>query len=190
MEKHKTSSFFGHRNVKSSHKLNQTLKDTIENLIIYCNVSIFLFGSRSNFDYICYSVVTELKTKYPIIKRVFYTCKSEYCIIESERKKLERDYSNVVNQKIHLQGFEEEFEHKTKYSAGKASYVERNYAMINNSDYCIFFYDKNYLPEIRKYSKRSIGYYQPKSGTALAYKYAKQKKKITINLLHNKTQKN
>ncbi len=35
---------------------------------------------------------------------------------------------------------------------------------------------------MRKYSKRSIGYYQPKSGTALAYAYAKQKKKLIINV--------
>lgn len=61
--------------------------------------------------------------------------------------------------------------------------MERNQAMINDSDYCVFYYDKNYQPEMRKYSKRSIGYYQPKSGTALAYAYAKQKKKIMLNIL-------
>ena len=50
------------------------------------------------------------------------------------------------------------------------------------SDYCIFYYDENYQPEVRKYSKRSIGYYQPKSGTALAYNFAKQRKKTLINI--------
>ena len=50
--------------------------------------------------------------------------------------------------------------------------------MINDSDYCVFYYDETYQPEMRKYSKRSIDYYQPKSGTPLAYTYAKQKKKI------------
>ena len=79
-------------------------------------------------------------------------------------------------------GVEEEFEHKTKYTSGRASYVERNQAMINDGDYFIFYYDENYQPEMRKYSKRSIGYYQPKSGTSLAYDYAKQKKKIIINI--------
>ena len=54
--------------------------------------------------------------------------------------------------------------------------------MINDSDYCVFYYDENYQPEMSKYSKRSIGYYQPKSGTALAYAYAQQKKKIVINI--------
>ena len=54
--------------------------------------------------------------------------------------------------------------------------------MINDSDYCVFYYKDHYLPEMRKYSQRSIGYYQPKSGTALAYAYAKQKRKILINV--------
>ena len=55
--------------------------------------------------------------------------------------------------------------------------------MIDTSDYCVFYYDENYEPEIRKYTKRSIGYYQPKSGTAIAYAYAKRKKKFLINLV-------
>lgn len=76
-----------------------------------------------------------------------------------------------------------EVEHKTKYTSGRASYVERNQAMINDSDFCIFYYDENYEPEMRKYPKRSIGFYQPKSGTKLAYDYAKQKRKILINML-------
>lgn len=74
-----------------------------------------------------------------------------------------------------------EYEHKTKYTAGKASYIERNIAMIDDSDFCVFYYDENYTPETR-YFKRSIGYSHHKSGAKLAYNYAKQKKKILINI--------
>ena len=49
--------------------------------------------------------------------------------------------------------------------------------MINASDYCIFYYNLDYLPAKRKYSKRSVGEYQPKSGTALAFQYATKKKR-------------
>ena len=42
--------------------------------------------------------------------------------------------------------------------------------------------DEKYQPEMRKYSKRNIAYYQPKSGTAIAYAYARQKRKILINI--------
>ena len=60
--------------------------------------------------------------------------------------------------------------------AGRASYVERNQEMINASDFCVFYYNPSYLPPKRKYSKRDISEYQPKSGTRLAWGYAAQKK--------------
>ena len=179
----KTCSFFGHRKINITEELKQKVKEIIENLIIHHNVTIFLFGSRSDFNWLCHLVVTELKVKYPSIKRIAYTCKSEICILESEKQKWENIYSRFYGYEVCLLGVEEEFEYKTKYISGRASYVERNQAMINASDYCVFYYDKNYQPEMRKHSKRSIGYYQPKSGTSLAYNYAKQKKKGLINVI-------
>ena len=178
-------SFFGHRKIELTEELKQKVKEIIEDLIVNHNVLTFLFGSRSDFDYLCHLVVTELKEKYPKIKRITYTCRSESCILESERKKLEKLYSYFNKQEVNLLGVEEEFEHATKYTSGRASYVERNQAMINDSDYCVFYYDENYQPELRKYSRRSIGYYQPKSGTALAYAYAKQKQKTIFNVKKN-----
>ena len=174
--------FIGHRKIKITEELKAKVKEVIEDLIVNHNMLIFLFGSRSDFDCLCHLVVTELKEKYPNIKRIDYTCRSETCTLESERAHWEEVYSFFRKEKVTLLGVEEEYEHKTKYTSGRASYVERNQAMINDSDYCIFYYDENYQPEMRKYSKRSIGYYQPKSGTALAYAYAKQKKKIITNV--------
>ena len=71
--------------------------------------------------------------------------------------------------------------------AGKASYVERNQEMINQSDYCIVYYDDNYLPPRRKNSRRDLTDYQPKSGTAIAYDYAVKKKKKIINVFISTT---
>ena len=181
MEKHKACSFFGHRKIEISEELKQRVKGLIEDLIVKNNVSNFLFGSCSEFDELCHLLVTELKEKYPSIKRIAYTCKSEACILESEREQKEKAFSYVFKKEIHLLGVEEEFEHKTKYIAGRASYVQRNQAMIDNSDYCVFYYSESYQPEKRKYSKKGLCYYQPKSGTALAYAYAKQKNKIIYN---------
>ena len=180
---YKVCSFFGHRTIKITKELKEKAKKVIEDLIVNHNVLTFLFGSRSDFDHLCHLVVTELKEKYPNITRKCYTCRSETCTLESERAHWEEIYSHFRKEKVTLLGVEEEVEHKTKYTSGRAGYVERNQAMINDSDYCIFYYDENYQPEMRKYSKRSIGYYQPKSGTALAYAYAKQKKKIILNVL-------
>lgn len=180
--RYKICSFFGHRKIEITEELKQQVKEIVEDLIVNRNVLIFLFGSRSDFDYLCHLVVTELKEKYPIIKRIAYTCRHETCTLESEREHWEAVYSHFRKEKVTLLGVEEEVEHKTKYTSGRASYVERNQAMIDNSDYCVFYYDENYQPEKRKHSKRSVAYYQPKSGTKIAYDYAKQKKKIILNL--------
>lgn len=174
--------FIGHRKIEITEEYKQKLKNIVEDLIVNHNVLTFLFGSRSDFDYLCHLVVTELKEKYSNINRIAYTCKGESCILENERQKWERIYSSLQKGEVHLLGVEEEFEHKTKYTAGKASYVERNYAMIDDSDYCIFYYKKNYQPEMRKYSKRNVSCYQPNSETKIAYDYAKRKRKIIMNL--------
>ncbi|MBQ7308309.1 MAG: DUF1273 family protein [Clostridia bacterium] len=179
----KACSFFGHRKIEINEELKQKVKDCIENLIINHNVSIFLFGSRSNFNNLCHLIVTGLKEKYPNIKRVAYTCKSESCVLENDRERLEQMYLRVRNEEVSLLGVEEEFEHKTKYISGRASYIERNKAMINASEYCIFYYDENYKPEMRKRSKKDFSSYQPNSGTKIAYIYAKQKNKIVINII-------
>lgn len=178
----KATCFIGHRNVELDDDKVEKLRTVIENLIIKNHIQIFLFGSRSDFDFICHNIITELKAKYLFIQRRCYTCKSESCILESEREHWEKVYSYFRKREVHLLGVEEEVEFKNKWTAGKASYVERNQAMINDSDLCIFYYDENYKPKERKYSKRCFASYQPKSGTSLAYNYAKQKKKEMINV--------
>ena len=120
----KSCSFFGHRNITMTEELKQKIKEIVENLIVHKNVLIFLFGSRSNFDSLCHSVVTELKEKYPNIKRIAYTCKSESCILENEREKWEEICSKLQKQEVHLLGVEEEHEYTTKFTAGKASYID------------------------------------------------------------------
>ena len=184
MDKHKTCSFFGHRKIDLNEELKLRVKEVVENLIVNHNVCCFLFGSRSEFDKLCHLVVTELKTKYSFIKRVAYTCKSESCLLEAEREKIEAMYAKITKRKISLRGFEEEVEHNAKYTAGKAGYVERNRAMIDDSDFCVFFYDKDYVLPTRKCSSRGARFYRPQSGTALAYSYAKKKQKKLMNIFN------
>lgn len=49
--------------------------------------------------------------------------------------------------------------------------------MIDASDYCVCYYNEHYQPPKRKYSKRDVFEYQPKSGTQIAYDYAYQRKR-------------
>ena len=70
-----------------------------------------------------------------------------------------------------LQFFEETYFPQKIENAGRSSYVERNYEMIDTSSYCIFYYNENYIAPSRR-----------KSGTRIAYEYAVKKGKKLINL--------
>ena len=54
--------------------------------------------------------------------------------------------------------------------------------MIEKSDFCIVYYTEDYKPQRRKYNKKDLFSYQPKSGTELAYNYAIKKNKNIINV--------
>ena len=158
----KTCSFFGHRDTLQTEELKEKVRETVERLIVEEGMDTFLFGSRSKFDDLCHIVVTELKEKYPHIKRVYV--RSQYPYID----KLYKAYL--------LESYDETIIPQSVKNAGKASYVERNQEMIDASDFCVFYYNPSYLPPKRKYSKRDISEYQPKSGTALAFNYSNSRK--------------
>ena len=154
--------FIGHRKIAKSSELREKILNTIENIIVNENVINFFFGSKSEFNDYCYEIVTELKEKYPQIKRIY---------VRSAYEHIPDWYENGL-----LEHYEDTYfpEHMSK--AGKASYVERNQEMINKSNFCIFYYDENYLPPRRKNSRRDLFDYQPKSGTGVAYEFAMKKK--------------
>ena len=181
--------FIGHRTIEQEEELLPRLKDTIKRLILEESVCYFLFGSRSAFDDLCHSIVTELKAEYPHIVRVAYTRRSEYAVKAEEKAKLERSWASVLKTEVKLKDYDAEVQSDRVYSAGKASYVERNQEMIDDSDFCIFYYNEAYQPPKRKRTNRDLSTYQPKSGTRLAYEYAVQKskngEKVLLNIFHN-----
>ncbi len=178
METYKTCCFIGHRNIVITEELKKEIYGFLESLILNDNVKVFLFGSKSKFNYLCHCIVTELKEKYPDIKRVGYACLSERFIFESEREKFNEMIFELTKRKVQYCGVEEEKRLKTVLVSGRAAYIKRNQAMINDSDYCLFYYNENYVPPQRK---NGIGYYRPNSGTAIAFKYAKRKHKAIKN---------
>ena len=66
MDKNKTCCFFGHREV--THNIREELKATIDKLITEDNVTEFYVGHQGQFDSMVYSVLKELKAKYPQIR--------------------------------------------------------------------------------------------------------------------------
>ena len=148
--------------------MRKTQYNEIETLITYKKVHTFLFGSKSQFDDLCYKIVTELKEKYPHIKRIYVRAEFPY---------IDDSYKNYL-----LESYEDTYYPSKMIDAGKAAYVERNYEMINNSRYCICYYDENYMPPRRKNSRRDLTDYQPKSGTRIAFDYARKEELNIINL--------
>lgn len=162
-----TCCFFGHRKIEIT-TLTEALFRTIENLIVTKNADTFLFGSKSDFNDLCYKIVTALKDIYPHIKRVYVRAEFPY---------INDGYKNYL-----LQSYEDSYFPPQMINAGKASYVERNREMIDNSAFCVIYYDECYAPPQRKRSKTSFTNYQPKSGTKLAYEYAVKKGIEIINI--------
>lgn len=150
-----TCCFFGHRDINITENLKFKLNEIIEKLITQNSVNTFLFGSKSKFDTLCLEVVSELKEKYPYIKRVY---------VRAEYQDINEKYEKYL-----LQNYEETYYPLKIRNAGRATYVERNCEMINNSHFCIFYYDEQDIPTTRK------------SGTKIALDYAVKKGKCIIN---------
>ena len=149
--------FIGHKIIEKTESLIALLKETIIRLINK-GATTFLFGSKSEFDSLAWEVVTQLKGEYSFIKRVY---------VRANYKDITQNYNDYL-----LKFYEETFFPTKVNKAGKNSYIKRNYEMIDNSNFCVFYYNKNYVPLNPQRS----------SGTKIAYKYAVKSKKEIINL--------
>ena len=150
-----TCCFIGHREISETKELKERLYKLIESLIVDNGVDTFLFGSKSRFNGVCYETVTELKEKYPHIKRIYV--RAEYPVIDE-------DYKRYL-----LKRYEKTYYPEKAVGAGRAVYIKRNFEMIDKSRYCVIYFDAD-----RKYNTR-------KSGTRAAFEYAKSRHKAMFN---------
>ena len=141
-----TCCFIGHRTIAETEALRREITETVERLITDENVDTFLFGSKSRFDSLCLELVSKLKAKYPHVKRIY---------VRAEFPHITEEYRAYL-----LQSYDETVFPELLHRAGRAVYVERNREMINNSRFCIFYYNAHHAPTTRK------------SGTKLALDYA------------------
>ena len=150
----KTCCFFGHRKINETDKIKRKLYKVIEDLIVNKNVDTFLFGSKSQFDALCLNFITDFKERYSYIKRIY---------VRAEYRYIDDSYENYL-----LNYYDYTYYPERIANSGKASYVERNQEMINNSTYCVIYYNEHYIP------------LRGKSGTKIAYDYARKKDKNII----------
>jgi uncharacterized phage-like protein YoqJ len=152
-----TCCFLGHRKINETEDLRLKLVELVEQLIVKEKVDTFLFGSKSRFNSLCFEVVSEIKEKYSHIKRVY---------VRAEYPYISEDYQNYL-----LESYEKTYYPEKLINAGKAIYIERNYEMIDKSEFCIVYYNEKSTPTVRK------------SGTKIALEYAEKRCKKIIRVL-------
>ena len=106
-------------------------------------------------------MVNNLKEIYPHIKTIY--ARAEYPYID-------KFYTEHL-----LKHYNDTYYLEKLLKAGSSVYVQRNYHMIDKSNYCVFYYDKDYEP-----LKTNT-----KSGTKLAFEYAIKKNKNIINIFEH-----
>ena len=141
-----TCCFFGHRKINDSKELREKIIKAVERLIEEEKVDTFLFGSKSEFDSLCLEIVSKIKEKYQHIKRVYV--RAEFQIIDDNYRKYLLNF------------YDDTYFPEKVVGAGKASYVKRNYEMVEKSKFCIIYYCSNI---------------EGKSGTKIAKEYAEKK---------------
>ena len=144
----KICSFFGHREFTPTEKSASLIKSEILKAIEYgCNT--FYFGGYGEFDRFCYNTVSAIKSDNPNLKRVYCVADEKY-IRKRVRYFNPDDYDEIIFLNLSFDWWY------------KAIYY-RNCAMIDKSDYIIFFAEERQT-----------------SGAYKAYKYALSKKKEKI----------
>lgn len=152
MEKHKTCSFFGHRDIIITNELENDLKMYFIDLICNKFVRFFYFGGFGNFDDLCWRIVTDLKKEYTFIKRI-------YCLSDPRHK-----LAFKRPKWLKAENYEEFLYLDVKFDYWYSRIYYRNCEIIDISDYVVF------------YVNNTIN-----SGAYKALKYAKIKKKKFVN---------
>ena len=125
--------FFGKIGTEITDELLDRIYFFINDLIIK-GYNKFIFGTRTDFDKICLAVVNELKTIYKNIDIVAYVINGEGYILERDRDIFAKIYKC---DKCIICTVDKEIEIKINNPFNK------NVAIINNSDLCIFYFNDN-----------------------------------------------
>lgn len=159
-------------------KLTDKVKKIVEKLIVENGAEEFLFASGITFNRICLDVVTELKIKYPHIRRIFITMYKVY-------RKRDRDYL--------MKCFDSLKEPENSREKGQFPSIKANQKIIDECDYLIAYYDKNAKCKYCYYEDVKISLNdnqtQPKSEIKVALNYAFSNNVDFVNLFEEQQNK-
>ena len=165
----------GHRKVKNTEVVMWRICETVFDLIVNQGAQIFYFGSRSEFDRLCYAAVSDLQKLYPHVRRVYVRATYEH---------VEKFYEDYL-----LEGYEETYYPDSVRGSNELCYVTRNVAMIEACDVLLTYCDPNYEPPRKRTNDKMLAPIdvnkKPKSGTRVAVAFAKKRKKRIINLFED-----
>ncbi len=142
----KICSFFGHRDVEITDRLYVLISDEIMKAVKF-GCRIFYFGGYGVFDELCREIVTKISDKLHElgINRIYCVSQERY-LRKNVRYFKRENYDKIIYLTPSFEGW-----YKSIYF--------RNCAMIDRSDYIIFFAEN-----------------RENSGAYKAYKYAKKKR--------------
>ena len=145
-------SVFGHREIEITNELIGKVRTTFDKLI-NDGCKYFYFGGFGEFDNICHKIISELKSKYPHIKRIFCLSDVRHLRISRRPRWLkDNDYEDFVYWDLDFDWWYQRIYY-------------RNCATIDHSDIVVFYVEE-----------------RENSGAYKAYKYAQKNKKKIINL--------
>lgn len=132
MDRTRTCFFTGHRKIPldKQEKINQSIKQHIENLIVTYDVKNFICGGAIGFDTMAAEAVTELKMSYPHIQLCLYIPCREQDIRWSRNNR--EKYADILSKADSVFYVSDE-----PYS--KDCMRKRNLKMIEDAFFCIAF---------------------------------------------------
>lgn len=152
-----TIAFIGHRKIEQNAILVAKVHELID-CFIQNGADTFLFGSRSEFNDLCYKAVTKLKEKHKTIRRVY---------VRGEYEFIGKDYREYL-----LSMYEDTFFPSAVHNAGVLSYIKRNEVMIDMCDILVVYYNEELSCST-------------KSGTLHAVLYARKEGKSIYNVFQH-----
>lgn len=153
IDEHKSCSCFGHNKIEITEELKYQLKQIFETLITKENVRYFYFGGFSEFDDLCWKIVTELKLQYPSIYRIF-------CLSDPRHQRLSKRPRWIKDE-----NYEEITYLDLNFDYWYTRIYYRNCEIIDRSDFVVFYVN-----------------HTERSGAYKALQYATKKKKQIINV--------
>ena len=82
-----TVCFIGHRKIENHNRVEKVTKEFVTDLIENYNCTNFLFGSKSEFNYICLDILTKLKEIHSNINRIY---------VRAEYPNIKNDYEDYL----------------------------------------------------------------------------------------------